>query len=97
MRTHKKGFICRNLVNSFSLRLQPKIQKPFMTNKHCLITGKLNARLPVKEISILLPAYNEASRIAKCLGEVERAVSSFSNSYELIVAEDGVETAQTAL
>jgi glycosyltransferase involved in cell wall biosynthesis len=42
-----------------------------------------------KEISILLPAYNEALRIEKCIREVERAVRSFSRSYELIVAEDG--------
>jgi glycosyltransferase involved in cell wall biosynthesis len=49
----------------------------------------LKAALPEKDISIVLPAYNEASRIKKCLREVERAVSSFSNSYEIIVAEDG--------
>jgi len=42
-----------------------------------------------KEISIVLPAYNEALRIQKCVKEVERAVSSFSGSYEIIVAEDG--------
>ena len=42
-----------------------------------------------KEISILLPAYNEALRIQNCVREVERAVSSFSGSYEIIVAEDG--------
>jgi glycosyltransferase involved in cell wall biosynthesis len=42
-----------------------------------------------KEISIVLPAYNEASRIKKCIREVEKAVSSFSSSYELIVTEDG--------
>lgn len=44
---------------------------------------------PDKEVSIVLPAYNEASRIQKCVQEVERAVSSFSSSYEIIVAEDG--------
>ena len=49
----------------------------------------LKAALPEKEISIVLPAYNEALRIEKCVREVERAVSSFSNSYEIIVAEDG--------
>lgn len=42
-----------------------------------------------KEISIILPAYNEALRIERCIREVERAVSSFSGSYEVIVAEDG--------
>ena len=42
-----------------------------------------------KEISIILPAYNEASGIEKCIREVTEAVRSFSFSYELIVAEDG--------
>jgi glycosyltransferase involved in cell wall biosynthesis len=42
-----------------------------------------------KEISIILPAYNEASRIEKCIREVTRAVRSFSGSYEIIVTEDG--------
>jgi glycosyltransferase involved in cell wall biosynthesis len=49
----------------------------------------LKAALPEKDISIVLPAYNEALRIKKCVKEVERAVSSFSGSYEIIVAEDG--------
>jgi hypothetical protein len=42
-----------------------------------------------REISILLPAYNEALQIEKCVREVDRAVGSFSDSYEIIVAEDG--------
>jgi glycosyltransferase involved in cell wall biosynthesis len=45
--------------------------------------------VPKKEISIILPAYNEASRIEKSIREVQKAVSSFSDSYEIIVAEDG--------
>jgi glycosyltransferase involved in cell wall biosynthesis len=44
---------------------------------------------PKKEISILLPACNEALQIEKCVREVDRAVSSLSGSYEIIVAEDG--------
>jgi glycosyltransferase involved in cell wall biosynthesis len=44
---------------------------------------------PEKKISILLPAYNEALQIEKCVREVERAVSSLSGSYEIIVSEDG--------
>ena len=44
---------------------------------------------PKKEISVLLPAYNEALQIEKCVREVDQAVSSFSGSYEIIVAEDG--------
>jgi glycosyltransferase involved in cell wall biosynthesis len=42
-----------------------------------------------KELSILLPAYNEAAQIEKCVKEVEQAASSFSDSYEIIVSEDG--------
>ena len=49
----------------------------------------LKSAEPNKEISILLPAYNEASHIEKCIIEVEMAVKSFSNSYEIIVSEDG--------
>ncbi len=45
--------------------------------------------MPNKEISILLPAYNEAAQIEKCVREVEAAVKSFSKSYEIIVSEDG--------
>jgi hypothetical protein len=45
--------------------------------------------VPKKEISILLPAYNEAAQIEKCVREVEAAVKSFSKSYEIIVSEDG--------
>jgi glycosyltransferase involved in cell wall biosynthesis len=41
-----------------------------------------------KEISVLLPAYNEALQIESACG-VDHAVSSFSDSYEIIVAEDG--------
>ncbi len=42
-----------------------------------------------RAISIVLPAHNEALQIEKCVREVDRAVSSFSDSYEIIVAEDG--------
>jgi glycosyltransferase involved in cell wall biosynthesis len=49
----------------------------------------LKAAKSKKEISVLLPAHNEALQIEKCVREVDRAVSSFSNSYEIIVAEDG--------
>jgi glycosyltransferase involved in cell wall biosynthesis len=44
---------------------------------------------PTKEISILLPAYNEASRIEKCIREVKRTVGTISGSYEIVVIEDG--------
>jgi glycosyltransferase AglD len=44
---------------------------------------------PTKELSILLPAYNEAAQIERCIGEVESALRTFSDSYEIIVSEDG--------
>jgi len=44
---------------------------------------------PNREISILLPAFNEAGQIERCVREVEAAVRSFSKSYEIIVSEDG--------
>ena len=46
-------------------------------------------RQPQKELSILLPAYNEASQIERCIMAVEAAVKGFCNSYEIIVSEDG--------
>ena len=52
-------------------------------------SSTLSAARPKKEISILLPAHNEALQIEKCVREVDRAVSALSNSYEIIVAEDG--------
>lgn len=56
----------------------------------------LKAALSEKDISVILPAYNEAARIEKCVKEVERAVGSFSGSYEIIVAEDGSTDGTTA-
>ena len=42
-----------------------------------------------KEITILLPAHNEAWRIKGCIEAVEKAVKPFWSSYEIIVSEDG--------
>ena len=42
-----------------------------------------------KEISILLPAHNEASRIEGCIEALEHAVKRFWSAYEIIVSEDG--------
>ncbi len=42
-----------------------------------------------KELSILLPAYNEAGQIERCIQQVQAAVSGFCSSYEIIVSEDG--------
>jgi glycosyltransferase involved in cell wall biosynthesis len=55
---------------------------------HWVLSGERRF-VPKKEITIILPAYNEASRIEKSIQEVEREVSDFSGSYEIIVAEDG--------
>ena len=44
---------------------------------------------PRKEVSILLPAYNEALQIKECIRQVERAIRPLSNSYEIIISEDG--------
>ncbi len=41
------------------------------------------------ELSIVLPMYNEARRIEHCVKSVEKAIKSFSSSYEIIIAEDG--------
>lgn len=42
-----------------------------------------------KEISIVIPAYNEASQIERCLREVEAVIRTFTCSYEIVVSEDG--------
>lgn len=42
-----------------------------------------------KDISILLPAHNEALQIEQCISRVETAIRPLSNSYEIIVSEDG--------
>jgi glycosyltransferase AglD len=44
---------------------------------------------PTKELSILLPAYNEAAQIEQCINEVDAALRKISKSYEIIVSEDG--------
>ncbi|MDR0470930.1 MAG: glycosyltransferase family 2 protein [Nitrososphaerota archaeon] len=44
---------------------------------------------PQREVSILLPAYNEAVQIKRCIHAVEAALRDFCSSYEIIVSEDG--------
>jgi glycosyltransferase AglD len=41
------------------------------------------------EMSILLPAYNEALSIEHCLREVNRAAKVLTESFEIVVVEDG--------
>jgi len=44
---------------------------------------------PQREFSILLPAYNEAVQIKRCIHTVEASIRQFCTSYEIIVSEDG--------
>ncbi|MET1124233.1 MAG: lysylphosphatidylglycerol synthase domain-containing protein [Archaeoglobaceae archaeon] len=41
------------------------------------------------KVSIVLPAYNEAERIERAVGEVKRAAEATGYDYEIIIAEDG--------
>jgi len=49
----------------------------------------LSKAKPRKEVSIVLPAYNEALQIEDCILQVEKAIQPLSGSYEIIVSEDG--------
>jgi glycosyltransferase involved in cell wall biosynthesis len=49
------------------------------------------------ELSIVLPAYNEASRIEQCIKEVKRAVTALTSSYEIVVIEDGSTDGTTSI
>ena len=44
---------------------------------------------PQKELSILLPAFNEATQIQRCIEQLETTVQSVTRNYEIIVSEDG--------
>jgi len=41
------------------------------------------------EVSIVLPAYNEANKLETAVAKVIKALEEFADSYEIIVAEDG--------
>lgn len=41
------------------------------------------------EISIVLPAHNEAKRIEDAVNQTKKALAEFTSSYEIIIAEDG--------
>jgi glycosyltransferase AglD len=49
------------------------------------------------ELSIVLPAHNEAPRIQRCIQEVERAVTALTSSYEIVVVEDGSTDGTTSI
>jgi glycosyltransferase involved in cell wall biosynthesis len=60
-----------------------------MIQSQSLVGTASKTHMPQKELSILLPAYNEAAQIQRCIRAVEAAVKSFCGSYEIIVSEDG--------
>jgi len=39
--------------------------------------------------SLILPAYNEANRLEKCVKEAKKRLDNIGESYEIIIAEDG--------
>ena len=41
------------------------------------------------EISVVLPAHNEAERIEDAVSQTKKALAEFTSSYEIIIAEDG--------
>jgi glycosyltransferase involved in cell wall biosynthesis len=41
------------------------------------------------EISVVLPAHNEAERIEDAVNQTNKALAEFTSSYEIIIAEDG--------
>lgn len=46
--------------------------------------------MPCKlDLSIILPAHNEASRIEQCVQKVKSAATALTSSYEIFVVEDG--------
>lgn len=49
----------------------------------------MKGQIRAKELSILLPAYNEATQIQRCIRQVQAQVSQFCQNYEIVVSEDG--------
>lgn len=41
------------------------------------------------EVTVILPMYNEADRIERCVREVKATLDRFVQSYKIIIAEDG--------
>jgi glycosyltransferase involved in cell wall biosynthesis len=41
------------------------------------------------KVSVVLPAYNEASKLESTVNQVTHALDEFTHSYEVIIAEDG--------
>ncbi|RLG32621.1 hypothetical protein DRN97_06920 [Methanosarcinales archaeon] len=41
------------------------------------------------EISVVLPAHNEAERIRNAMNQTQKVLAAFASSFEIIIAEDG--------
>ncbi|MCW4007460.1 MAG: glycosyltransferase family 2 protein [Candidatus Bathyarchaeota archaeon] len=50
---------------------------------------EMNARSSSVEVSVVLPAYNEAATLETTVAKVAKALSEFTCAYEIIIAEDG--------
>ncbi|MEM3378162.1 MAG: glycosyltransferase family 2 protein [Candidatus Bathyarchaeia archaeon] len=50
---------------------------------------KMNAKSSSVEVSVVLPAYNEAATLETTVAKVAMALSEFTRAYEIIIAEDG--------
>lgn len=49
----------------------------------------MNAKHSPLKVSVVLPAYNEAATLENTVAKVARALSEFTRSFEIIIAEDG--------
>ena len=65
------------------------MHKLYFPKKPVRLGIPLERQTLVKEISILLPAYNEATQIQLCIRQVQAHVSQFCDSFEIVVSEDG--------
>ena len=43
----------------------------------------------ITEVSLVLPAYNEANRLGRCVENTIEALEKITDSFEIIIAEDG--------
>jgi len=53
---------------------------------------KMNSTMSQKhlvEVSVVLPAYNEANKLEAAVAETAKALNGFADGYEIVIAEDG--------
>ena len=50
---------------------------------------KMDTKQNTTEVSVVLPAYNEAATLEATVAKVAKALSEFTSFYEIIIAEDG--------